>query len=786
MQMLDRREIFSKIPVGNALVKLAERYNSSFLIKVPLFENSNLNIPDEKISFKMDFKLLENEIETSDLEFKNEIVSVVRVFNNQVTTRMIQANDKKYNEDKLFFVDDHFFLVFKDFKILEGSFDTAFINANSCILTQSAAKKYFPNESAIGKQLIYETALPLTVTAVIADPPVQTHFEFNVLVNFSTIKMVLDYHMRNWTWNPCWTYLLLHENTDSKTLENKIQKVLIDDKMKITNNLENFQYKLQPLKDIHLKSNLDYEITKNSDIRNIYIILILGGIILLIAGFNFINLTTSFSASREKEIGIKKVLGANKSSIIYQLLTESVILSLFALVISLSLVELLLPYFNQLAGKQISFTNHFQFVPVLIIIPISMLTGVVAGTWPAFYLAKFEPVDVLRKRYRVKTAKSWSRRIFVVFQLSLCTALVIISIITFRQIHFLKTTDIGFNKEKLIALSVYNQSILSNPEGFKKDLLSIKGVSSVSRSDYVPGLDHNTHLFRSKRNNEVIEHFFPALMVDKDFVKTLELKILEGRDYLSDDSVEATNTILVSEELVKFMGWTNKEAIGKSFASVMGNEKIAGVFNNFNVRPLYQPISPFILDITQINYDKAAFIKYFIIRIDDKSDVQLVQKEIEDKWNKATNNRPFEMKFISEALDEIYKGEDKSGRIYGILSLIALVIATLGLIGLTSYIIQQKTKEIGIRKILGASLPSIIILLSKEFVFLSLISNIIAWPIAYLFLTYQLKEFAFSIKISLMPFIIALLLTTLLTILITLHRSNKIAHSNPVKSLRYE
>jgi len=718
--------------------------------------------------------------------FENEVISVVRVFNNQINSRMIQVDHKKYNENKLFFVDDHFFTVFSDFEFIAGNKDTSFKNANSCIITESLAKKYFPNEEAIGKTILYESSLPLTITGVIKVPPKQTHFDFNILVNFSTIKMIIDYHSNNWTWNPCWTYLLLTENCQPDKLEKSIQKALIDDRKEKDISLENFHYKLQPLKDIHLKSHLDYEITKNSDIKNLFIMLILGFIILLIAGLNFINLTISFSASREKEIGIKKVIGANKSGIVYQFLTESVILSIFALIISLAVVELLLPYFNQLAEKDIRFSNYYQHYPIILIIPVAILTGIIAGTFPAFYLARFEPVEVLRKRFSVKANKSYGRKIFVIFQLSLCTAIFIVSIITFRQVHFLKTTDIGFNKERLLAISVYNKSILSDPDKFKNEILSIDGIKSVTKCDYLPGIDHNTHHFKSRRNNEIIEHFFPAVIVDKDFVKTLGLQIIEGRDYLSDDSIEASNCILVNEELVKFMGWTNKEAIGKSFSSVWGNEKITGVFKNYNVRPLYQPYSPFILDITQIPIDRISFIKYFLIRIEDQANQATVLSKIKNKWDEATNNRPLESIFISEALDMQYLSEDRLGKIYGILSLIAIIIAALGLLGLASYIIQQKTKEIGIRKILGASFGNIIYLLSKEFIILSLLSNLLAWPAAYFFLKYQLKEFAFSINITLAPFVIALLLTVLLTIVITLHRSVKIAYHNPVKSLRYE
>jgi len=717
-------------------------------------------------------------------KFPNEIVSTVRVFNNQISSRMMQANDKKFNENGLFFVDNNFFSMFNSLKFIYGNKQTAFKYPKSCVITKSTANKYFPGENPVGKTLIFESFLPLKVTGVIDDVPPQTHFKFNILVNFSSIARIIKYHENNWVWNPCWTYILISENTSKSDLELKI-KTQITDTMKF-DWPANFLYKLQKITDIHLKSHLDYEISKNSDIQNIYIILVTGFIILLIAGINFINLSTSYSSSRAKEIGMKKVLGEKKLHIVYQFLIESVLLSMISLLVSLSLVELILPYFNELIGKNIHFSDNFQIIPLITIIPLSIIIGLLAGLIPGIYFSRYEPAEVLRKRFSLKSSNAMGRKILVIFQFSLSSAIIIISIMTFGQNRFLKTADLGFKKENLLAISVYNKSIISNPDGFKNELLKIKGVTFVSRSDYIPGVDHNTHFYKVQGKRQKLEQFLPALIVDHDFVKTTGMKIIAGRDYISDDSIEVSTGILVNKEMTEYLGWTPKEALGKSFKSVFGNEKIIGVIDNFNVRPLNQPISPFIIDVSHIIMERSAFIKYFLVRIDDNANAENVLKEIESVWNKTTGNRPFESIFVEQAINNLYRDENKLGKIYAILSIISLIIAGLGLFGLTAYIVQQKTKEIGIRKILGASMKNILVLLSREFVLLTFYSNMIAWPAAYFFMKYQLDNFAYSIKISALPFIITLLITTALTFTITLQKALKIANSNPSKSLRYE
>ncbi|MCK4360971.1 MAG: ABC transporter permease, partial [Bacteroidales bacterium] len=546
-------------------------------------------------------------------EYPGMIKNVVRIFNFQSPRMLIELGDKRYNERRFFFADSTFFHIF-DHEFIHGNPKTVLNESYSVVLTESAAKKYFGDDNPVNKTIKFEKQFDLKVTGVIKDVPAQSHFNFDFIASMSSVGRMFGGRLpQTWVWNPCWTYLLLEDGA-APVLEKKFPDFI--DKFFYDAEKENISLYLQPLTDIHLKSRLDYELEPNNNISYIYILSAIAAFLLIIASINFMNLATATSAARAKEIGVKKVVGVYRSQLIFQFISESIILSFISLIIALILVELLLPAFNTFTNKDIVLSILLQPKYLLALIILVLFTGAFSGIYPAFYLSAFKPVSVLKGSLRRENKSTLPRKILVVIQFVISITLIIGTLTVLNQLKFLRNADLGFNKEQVIIIPVNHTPIARSYKSVKNELLLNTDIISITAVDDIFGVAHNTHEFRPEGFPQDKLQFYPALVVRFDFVKTFDIKILAGRDYNEDNKTDPEKGMLINEAMVKHLGWgSNEEALGKKFKSLHGEERVIGVTNNFNTTSLHEQAGPFVLNIKEKPDEVMWFLKFMAIRI---------------------------------------------------------------------------------------------------------------------------------------------------------------------------
>ncbi|MCF8369050.1 MAG: ABC transporter permease [Bacteroidales bacterium] len=717
-------------------------------------------------------------------DFPEVIRNVVRLFNFQAPRSFVEYEEKKFNEKRFFFADSTYFSIF-DHHFIQGNPKNALDKIGSLVITQSMAKKYFANEDPIGKSVKFEGGLSLVVTAVIEDVPEESHFKFDFMGSMSSLRNMFGGQLpKTWVWNPCWTYLLLGENTDPNILEEKfpefVQKYFYDAEK------DNVSMYLQPLTDIHLKSKLDYELAPNNDLTSIYVLSAIAIFLLIIAVINYMNLATATSAGRSKEIGIKKVAGANKQQLIIQFIGESIILTLIALLISLLIIEIVMPVFNNFTGKNIGFTDLLTIENMAMMLGLGVFIGFISGVYPAFYLSTFSPVQVLKSQIKQGTKSGMARKALVITQFAISITLIIGTLIIGDQLDFMRNADLGFEKDNIIVLPINNTPVARTYESFKKELLQNPNILSVTIMDDIFGAAHNTHEFRPEGYPEDQWQFYPALVVQYDFLKTFGIKIIAGRDYNEANRTDPEKGILINEAMVNHMGWENPQAaLGKKFRSLQGEERVIGVFNDFHQTSLHEAAGPFVLNMKETPGAIRFFMKYMAIKISEGSD-QTALSLIEDKWREVAPDRPFEYFYLEDELAELYKDEENLSKLSVLFTLIIMFIAALGLVGLASYMAEQKTKEIGVRRVLGATTLSIIKRLSMEFVWLILIASVLAWVLAYIIMADWLNHFPYQTTLNWVIFVLATLVSLLIALVISGIRGWIAAQADPVETLKYE
>ncbi len=717
-------------------------------------------------------------------EYPGIIKNAVRIFNFQSPRLLIEYGDKRFNERRFFYADSTFFDVF-DHEFIYGDPETALDESYSVVITESTAKKYFDEDNPIGKLLRFEKHFDLKVTGVIKDIPSQSHFNFDFIGSMSSVAQLYKGKLpETWVWNPCWTYFLLLPEADPKELENEfptfIKKYFYDAEK------EHVSLYLQALTDIHLKSKLDYEIEANNNYSYIRILSIIAIFLLIIAAINFTNLATAASDCRLKEICVKKILGVSRKRLIFQFLSEAIILSFISLVFALFIIELILPAFNVFTGKEFSISIFFQIEYLLGLLILGLLTGFISGIYPAFYLSSLKPLLILYSGLSKNIKKGFARKILVILQFTISITLIVVTLFIFRQATYLRNAKLGFNKKNIVVVPVNHTNVANSYKSFKMELLQNPNILSVTTMDDILGSAHNTHEFRPEGFPQEKWQFYPALVIGYDFIKTFDIEIVEGRDYLEESKTDPQKGILINEGMVKHVGWkNNKDAIGKQFRSLSGDEKVIGVFKDFNVTSLHEPASPFVLNMKEKEWEILWFLKYLAIKITPENNNETIDF-IEKKWKEFAPERPFEYSFLNNELDELYSDEENLAKLTLIFTILIIFIASLGLFGLTSFTITRRTKEIGIRKVLGSGTISIIALLSKEFFKLILISIVIAWPVSYFLIDNWLQYFAYQASINLFIFIISGLLAIIIAMLITSFKGFFASRINPVETLKYE
>jgi putative ABC transport system permease protein len=719
-----------------------------------------------------------------------EVLHVTRA--NRMGAWLIIFGENRFNEDGVLFADSTFFDVF-DFKLLKGDPKTALVRPRSMILTEKYAKKYFGNHDPMGQKMIVEADTILyTVTGVVRNVPDNSHIKFDMLASMSTYPGQAN--NQNWLNHNFYTYIVVKEGTDIKALQKKfqgmvtkyvgpqIQQILgysIDDFRKAGND---FSYAIEPLKDLHLKGATQYGPEPLGSLTTVYIFAVIALLILIIAVINYVNLATARSAGRAKEVGVKKVAGANKAGLISQFLGESLIIVTLATIIAVLLVYALTPSFNQLIGKVLSVGLSDNYSGILALIGLIIVVGVSAGFYPAFILASFNPVEVLKGTMNPGSISKRLRAILVVFQFTISIVIIIGSIIIYSQLNFMTTRDLGFKKENLIVIR-RPDAFFRHLEPFRDQLLQIPGVDKVGFSQQVPGTNFNNNAFLNDDDPEKKTYLIQQARVSLDFPEALGVHLVNGRFFSREYSTDST-AILINEAAVKSLGL--KDPVGKNILQPRGPQqfqklKIIGIMKDFNITSMHKAIDPVCFTVMS----SGGGDQYATVRLTGK-DVNGTLKAIEQVWKTFTTRQPFQYDFFTDTWDHLYSSEMKTGKIFIIFSLLAVSIACLGLLGLVTFITNKRTREIGIRKTYGASFRIILGLLSTEVLNLILISSLLAYPVAYFGSKYWLRGFAEKVHISPLIYVTATLGALAIGWLSILYQTVKAANYSPANALRIE
>ncbi|GAA4803247.1 ABC transporter permease [Olivibacter ginsenosidimutans] len=698
-----------------------------------------------------------------------------------------QYQDKRLNEAEIYFADENLFNVF-DFQLTEGNPANALTEPFSMLVTEEMARKYFGAENPLNKLIKLNNQFVFTVTGVYKALPNQSHWHPQVMLSFATLRDKSIYGEEalrtNWGNNAFYDYILLPKNYDAKQLERQFPAFL-DRHIAEENSIKAHQWSalsLRNLNDIHLHSHKDSELEENGDIKRIYIFTVIGSFILLIACINYMNLSTARSALRAKEIGIRKVVGAEKRELIYQFLSESILLSLLATLISLLITGLALAGLNSLSGKQIDFYQLIQPKVLTLITLLSVLTGILSGLYPALFLSGFKPIKVLKGIIKNGEKTLSLRKVLVVFQFATSIALIIGTIIVFRQLNYMQNKSLGFNKEQIVILE--NDEALKNSfPSFKMTLLTNPTIKEIGRSSRIPSgrlLDAQAAQMDIGNGLAPTKADIKYVRADEGFIPAYSIPIKAGRNFNRSDGTDSLSFI-INETAVNVLGLkSNEEAIGKPFNYGGRSGRIAGVMNDFNFESLHQRIIPLVLfnALEQNDYGR--------ISIKIKGNIQQALQHIQTTWEEYLPEKPFEYTFLDDRFDDLYKAEHQQQIIFSVFSCIAIIIACLGLFGLSSFTITQRIKEIGIRKVLGASTKSIIQLLSTNFLFLVGISALVSFPITWYVMSRWLNDFAYRVNLEWWVFIMAAILALLIAFFTISFQAIKAALANPVESLRNE
>jgi putative ABC transport system permease protein len=698
---------------------------------------------------------------------------------------LVKKGNVKFQEKRTLLADSTLFNVF-DFPLIEGNKKTALTEPMSIILSQTAAKKYFGNEDPLGKHvLLTGAAINATITGVMKDIPENSQIHADMIVSMSSTKPIYGYPTSDseWTNHNYLTYLLMKPNTNIKAFENKLPAFMEKHNGQQMREMQSYEtFFLEPLRDVYLKSTrtnfTPSQVFTTGNINNVYIFSVIGIFILLIACINFINLITARSAERAKEVGIRKVVGAVRFQLTKQFISESVIISLIAFIVAVLLCALTLPLFNQLAGKTIStgiFNNPLQITELFL---LSVLIGVVAGFYPSLVLSSFRPVSVLKGRFSTSTKGLMLRKGLVVFQFAISITLIAVTIIVYTQLNYMRNKDLGFNKEQEI---IINTNFDKNKDAFKQSLSTIPGVLSSVYSSNVPGSDYfSSYSEMENAKSETQKTSLNVYLVDYDYINQYKLKLVAGRNFSKDFGTDVGQAMIINESAAKSLGYTSsQQAIGKNFSQNGRQGKIIGVVKDFNYKSLQQKIEPLTMRL-----EPGAF-NLISIKV-AANNLPSTIKAIEHKWNTIIPNRPFEYNFLDESFNQQYKAEDNFGNLFFNFAVLAIFISCLGLLGLSSYSTLQRTKEIGVRKVLGASVTSIVNLLSVDFIKLVLIAFVIASPLAWFGMNKWLEDFAYRTNISWWVFALAAFVSVMIAFATISYQAIRAAIANPVKSLRTE
>lgn len=718
---------------------------------------------------------------------KNAFPEIKRFTRMSPAADFVQYKDHQFKESKLAFADANF-LDFFSIPLMQGNVKDALVQPNSVVVSNAFAKKYFGDEDPIDKSInIGLNNAVYKVTGVYDKIPDNTHFHVDAIISLATFKIT----------NPTWsnlgefTYLELNDNTDVKKLEAKFPALVAEHVVpevqrdmgvslaEAQKSVAGFVFTLQPLTDIHLYSHTKYELEPNGDIQYVYIFSALALFVLLLACINFTNLSIARAVKRGKEVGVRKVMGSGKNQLIRQFLSESVLMSFCAMIIAGGLIVLLLPYFNQLAGKTLTPAYFLDAKFLTAIIVLVILVGLMAGIYPSLFMSSFNPIKVLKGAASIGNRKNPLRSGLIVFQFFVSTALICSTIIVYQQLQYMQNKKLGYDKEQVLFIAD-GRLMGENQDAFKETILNDSRVVSASISRSVPGESFidGTQVHPVNENGNGTEIHMNIYHVDYDYLQTLGMKINKGRYFEKGYGSDSTAVVL-NEAAVKELGWANTDPLGKTIVrSGQKAFKVIGVVDDFHYTSAKEKIAPLMMMLDN-NYGG------LILKIKTNNVAGLLE-DLKTKWNSFNPKGPLSYTFLDDKFESLYVSELQTQQIFTAFAIVAIVIAGLGLFGLSAFVIEQRTKEIGIRKVLGASVQNVLLLVSREFLLLVAVAFILSVPATYLVMHQWLDNYAYRINIGVGVFISAGIFAILIAGIVISFQAIKASVANPVKSLRTE
>jgi putative ABC transport system permease protein len=706
----------------------------------------------------------------------------------------VKKDNQNIQNHNAVFADSTFFQVFS-IPFIAGNRLTALNEPNSIVIDETTARKYFNSTDVLGKTMYVDNSVNCKITGIMKDIPPQSHF------HFSFIRPMHDtYHddQGDWLSNNYASYILVQPGLSQADLQKKVnatinnylvkelEQVLHTNANDLSKGGNHFYYPVMPLNDIHLHSNKSYEFEANGNVAYVYIFSVIAIFILLIACVNFMNLSTARSANRAKEVGIRKVAGSLRSNLIAQFLTESVLVSFFSLLLALGIAALLLPLFNQLAEKHMSVLTLFSSWLLPLLVALVFVVGCLAGSYPAFYLSSFQPVQVLKGSIAKGFKSSWLRSGLVVFQFFISVALIIGTIVIYNQLNYIRNREIGYNRDQVLVIN--NTYVLDKQiKTFREELQKISGVQRAAIAGTLPTETayNQNGWFRDPGLDAKQVTIMTDFYGDQNYIPTLGMQIMKGRNFSLDFPTDSS-AIIINETAAKLLGFkdplTEKLYRPANYASdgkfISAEFHIIGVVKDFNFSSMHDKVGPLIIELGQ-NFGRIA------LRINSKNIPALIS-QVEKSWNNMTPGQPFSYTFLDADFNKLYNAEQKTGKLFITFAVFAIFIACLGLFGLVTYAAEQRVKEIGIRKVLGASVSEIVAMISKDFIRLVLIAFVIAFPVAWWAMNKWLQSFAYRIHISWWVFVLAGLLSVAIALLTVSFQAIKAALANPARSLRTE
>lgn len=683
-------------------------------------------------------------------------------------TLLVSNGRDSYYENTIAFCDSTVFDMF-DYKLLEGDPTSALAEPNTVVIDRDLAKKYFGNSDALGQTIKMLNRYELKITGVMEPIPTNSHLQFKALVNFEFLKN-FRFNVDNWGDNSFYTYVQV-QDAKPETLEPVFTKLVAEAKEDETTLIN-----VMPITSIHLHSHLIADNYGNGDIRNIYIFSIIAMFVLLIACINFVNLSTARAIKRAKEVGLRKVLGANRSQLIKQFMGETMVLSCASLALALILVEIFLPTFNNLVGKSLSLNSFGLGGFIVIMIGIAAAVGVFSGIYPALVLSSFAPSKILKGSSHQVSSGAKLRKVLVVVQFSLSIMLIVGTVVVYQQVQYMTHKNLGFDKDQMVYM-LANKSLQDNYELVRDELLKSDYVLAVTGTQQLPNdIAASTDGVDWEGRPEELDNFWYFAFVKPNFIDVFDMKLVEGRNF-SDDFSTDSSSYIVNETAAKLI--SSESVIGKRFALWHEDGKIIGVLKDYHFQSLHSKIEPLIYKIDNNR------LNYICAKLSGK-DIPGALGYMKKAAGKFAPEFPFEYKFLDDTIEAKYRSDMQVGTILRYFTFLAIVIACLGIFGLTSFTIEQRKKEIGIRKVLGASEKYIVAMLCRELVILVLAANLIAIPLAWYFISNWLKNFAYHISLGWSVFVFGAILAVVVALLTVSYQSIKAAWANPVEALKHE